>query len=436
MAVMPELSKPPILLRPPMPHLAAELFGRPLMCLPAKVDMIIAGLGSRLLGGDIQGLPLEAFTTAFGEARQPGYRIIDGVGIIDVFGVLAHHGGFSADSSYVMGYDTIVHQLDAALVDDDVKSIVLNMDSPGGSVAGAFDAADLVAKVNETKPVHAAIGDTAASAAYLIASAAESISITRTGLAGSIGVVMRHVDVSKRIKKDGMSVTFIHAGAHKVDGHPFAPLSAAVFADLQAEVDKVYALLVDTVGIHRDMPESAIRATEARMYSGEDAVKMGLADRVETPDQLIARLSGRSKHQQEAIMPKENTPPLTAETTPLIGDLSARYDAGLTAGASAERTRIRTILCCEAGLQHPEAAETMAFTTDMSAEDAERVLASLPKEVTATLEEFALSPLAAAMHNAGTPGVGDGGGDAAGPPSDAQAILKDFNSATGTPVSH
>lgn len=432
MATMPDLPEVPGSTKPALPRLAAELFGRPLMCLPDKVDMIIAGLGKRLMGAELLQAPAhEAFTTQRGVASDAGYRVVDGIGVIDVMGVLAHHGGFSADSSYVLGYDTIARRLDAALVDTAVEAIVLNLDSPGGAAAGAFDAADLVRAAARIKPVHAAIGDMAASAAYAIASAASSISITRTGMAGSIGVVMRHVDASAMMKQDGLSVTHIYAGAHKVDGHPFAPLSDAVRADLQAEVDGVYKIFVDTVAANRDLSVAAVRGTEARMYTGQDAVSMGLADRVETPDQLIARLSGHN--QPEAVMPKEETPPLAAKTF-TKNQMDASFEDGVKLGTSEERDRIGAILGCDAAVTHPEAARTMALTTDMSAEDAERVLAAMPEAAPAADAVQPLSPLAAAMHNAGTPGVGDGGGDAADKPSEAQAILNDFNSATGVPV--
>ena len=415
------------------PRLAAQVFGVPLMCLPDKVDMIIAGLGERLLGAPVSVGGAEAYTTQFGEPGINGqYRVVDGVGIIDVHGVLAHHGGMDADSMPVLGYDWIARRLEAAVSDDAVKAIMLNLNSPGGAVAGAFDLTDQVREAARIKPVHAAVGDMAASAAYAIASAATSISITRTGMVGSIGVVLRHIDASERLKQDGLSVTNIFKGAHKVDGHPFAPLSAEVRADLQADVDKVYDMFVLTVADNRGMDIKEVRATEARMYSGEDAVSMGLADRVETPDQLIARLSGRSDNQQEAIMPNEETPPLAAETTP--GELAARYDAGLTAGAIAERERIGAILNCEPAAMHHEAALAIALGSDMDAAAAEKLLVAL--SAGAAADSATLSPLAAAMHNAGTPAVGDGGGDPDPEANQAEGILKNYHAATGVAINH
>jgi len=418
--------------RLPYPHLADRMFGRPLMVHPAKADAIIAGLGSRLLGAEM--LPdKQAFTAVFGERREGGYRLVDGVGVLDVFGVLAHFGGFGADSSYVLGYERLAGMFAEALVDDDAKSVVLNMDTPGGEVAGVFEFAELVYQARGSKPIHAAVGDMAASAGYLIASAADSISITSNGVAGSIGVVMRHVDVSAAMKMDGVQVTHIFSGAHKVDGNQFEPLTDAVRGDLQAECDRVYDMFVQTVARNRGIEARAVRATEARVYSGQLAVDVGLADVMESPDQLIARLSGRSDNQPEAIMPKEETQPQAAETNP--GELAARYDAGLKAGATAERERIGAILGCDAAKGREASAHSIAMTTELDAEAATSLLATLPL-VPATAEVEKLSPLAAAMHKAGTPGVGDGGGDAAAETSPTQTILSNYNAATGVPINH
>lgn len=435
MAVMPELQR--------YPNLASHVFGVPLMIHPAKADMIIAGLGPRLLGvGELHSTSLQstgerpdpqAYTTLFGEARRPGYRVIDSVAVVDVFGVLAHRGGIDGMSSYVLGYDSIARRLETAVADPDVRSIVLNMDTPGGEAAAVFDLTDQVREVSKRKPVHAVIGDMAASAGYAIASAADSISITRTGMAGSIGVVMRHVDASRQMKKAGLAIEHIYAGAHKVDGHPFAPLTAEVRADLQAEVDKVYDLFVETVAENRVMDPADVRATEARMYTGGEAVKVGLADRIETPDEMIARLNGRSElPDEETSMSKEQDKPLAAKAEqeqPSVGDLAARYDQGYRDGATAERERITAIIDCEAAKDRSAQARTIALTTDMKVDDAARLLAASPKETTVS----PLSPLASAMHANGTPGVGDGGGEQE--PDQAQAILADFQGATGVTLS-
>lgn len=97
----------------------------------------------------------------------------------------------------------------------------------------------------------------------------------------------RHADLSRALDKQGISVTHIHAGDHKIDGNPAQPLPEEVRADFQAEVDALYGIFVETVAINRGVTEEAVRDTQARVYLGQDGVQTGLADRIETADRFI-----------------------------------------------------------------------------------------------------------------------------------------------------
>lgn len=272
------------------PYLCSRLFNSPLMIHPGKLHAIVAGLSDRL---GVTAPPV-AYTTPFGTREKGGYRLLDnGVAVIDVYGVLAHRGGMQADSSYIQGYDGLARNLDTALADPSAAAILLNIDSPGGEVAGAFQLADQVYAARSIKPIAAVAGDMAASAAYLIASAAETVSVAPTGMVGSIGVVTSHVDMSRAVDRMGLTVTYIYAGAHKIDGNPLQPLPEAVAADIQAEIDHFYGMFVFAVANYRNLGQEAIRATEARMFIGSTAAVIGLADYVETPDQAIGRLAAR-----------------------------------------------------------------------------------------------------------------------------------------------
>ena len=274
-----------------LPHIAARLFNTPLLIHPSKLQAIVAGLSSRLGVAPPNPLP-DAYTVRSGTAAKGGYRVVDGIAVIDVFGALAHRTELQANSSFILGYETIGQMLDNALADRDVAAVVLNIDSPGGEVSGAFQLAEQIRAARSVKPIHAVASDLAASAGYLIASSAQSVSVTPTGQVGSIGVVTCHVDMSAAFEKAGYKVTPIFAGSHKVDGNPYQPLPPAVANQIQTEIDHYYSMFVAAVAAGRPgLPVRAIRATEAAMYIGAQAVEVGLADRVETPDQLIARLA-------------------------------------------------------------------------------------------------------------------------------------------------
>jgi signal peptide peptidase SppA len=269
------------------PHLAARLFDVPLLIHPAKLDAILHGLSQRL-GVDYP--EPHAYLPLTSRKEGEAYRVKNGVALIDVFGILAHRsGGMNPDSSAIQSYEAVADQLRSALSDPVVSSILMQLDSPGGEVSGAFQLAEQIYQGRSIKPIHALANDLATSAAYLIGSAATTLTVSPTGQVGSIGVVMRHVDVSAAMEKDGVKVTFIHAGAHKVDGNPYEPLPEDVKARLQADVDHYYNLFVDAVVKHRNLDPNQVRATEAGIFVAEEALRIGLVDMIEQPHDWINR---------------------------------------------------------------------------------------------------------------------------------------------------
>jgi capsid assembly protease len=273
------------------PALFSRIFNVPLMIQPSKLDAIIAGIGGRW---DIEASPPsptpEVTMTFKGKYQGNNYFANGSVGVIPIVGILAHRGGIDANSSYVLGYNHIQQALSQALADKEIESILLEIDSPGGEVSGAFELAAMIKEAGKTKPSKAVISSMAASAGYLIASAASEISIYHTSIVGSIGVVLRHIDMSKAAEQDGLSITYVYAGAHKVDGNPFEPLPKAVKADLQSRIDKLYGLFVETVATNRGLTAAAVRSQQAQIYTGQDAINAGLADRIATPDEILAEM--------------------------------------------------------------------------------------------------------------------------------------------------
>jgi hypothetical protein len=154
-----------------------------------------------------------------------------------------------------------------------------------------FDLARKVRDINAIKPVWAVASDGAYSAAYAIASAASRVFVTETGGVGSIGVIAMHVDQSARDAKEGYRFTAISAGDLKNDLSPHEPINKAAMNRLQTEVDRLYGLFVDHVAAMRGLDAKAIRATEAGLFFGPDAVRSGLADALASPDQAVAEFS-------------------------------------------------------------------------------------------------------------------------------------------------
>ena len=430
------------------PHLAARIFNTPLLIHPQKLDAIIAGLGGRLIGADAQiinigaepaALAADLFSTKRGaRAENRGYQIKDGVAVIRASGALVHRTRLDADSSYLLGYNDIAADVEDAMGNADVHAVLLEMDSPGGEAQGAFELSDRLFDLRGKKPMYAIADSLSASAAYLMGSAADELVITSTGYAGSIGVVMRHVDFSAALASDGIRVTHIFAGAHKVDGNPYEPLPAAVRDDMQAEIDGLYTLFVDTVARNRRLEADAVRATQARTFRGVAAVTARLADRTGTTDALLTELAGlrarsypvgqsaRSTAQHEEPKMSETTPQAGATQQPATPALTqADVDRARAGGAAAERARVSAILGHEAASCSPLALQCIG--TGLTIEQSTAILGAAPKAA-APQPAAAASGLAAAMAAIGNPDVSglDGKGEQNDEAALAASILAAF----------
>lgn len=399
------------------PMIAARVFNTPLLIHAGKLDAI-AGALYRQWGVELRQEETGAYTTLQGERREPGYRIIDGVAVIDVFGVLAHRGGIAADSSYILGYQQIARRLEAAVADGQVHSVILDIDSPGGEVSGVFELAEQIRAASERKPIYAVADSLAASASYLIGSAATELSVSRTGHVGSIGVVWRHADFSRALEQDGIAVTHVYAGARKTAGNSFEPLAEDVRAEFQSEIDKLYEMFIGAVAEYRGIDAQKLRDTEARVYLGEDGVNIGLADRVETADELIARLTGTtsgagsrqfaaSNERGDITMSEEKQQkgggePKPAATATTDEALATARAEGERTGRETERVRVSAILTAEAAQGREELAQHLAFDTDMSAEQATAMLSKSPKAAATA----PASRLDEAMARTEQPGIG------------------------------
>ena len=237
------------------------------------------------------------------------------IAVLPVLGPLVKRGSF-LDALFGFGtYEDVQARFDAAINDPSVDGILLELDSPGGEAAGAFDLADRIFAARGSKPVWALANDSAFSAAYAIGSAADRLFLTRTGGVGSIGVLAAHVDQSGYDEKQGVRVTTLYAGARKNDFNAHEPLSEDAASFLQAEVDRLYGLFVDTVARNRSLSTDAVRATEAALFFGDDAVKAGLADGVGTfasmLDALVVILSPPTRRKETRM--SEEKPPIDLE---------------------------------------------------------------------------------------------------------------------------
>lgn len=304
------------------------------------------------------------------------YIVRDGVLQIPVQGVLLHRFPYQF-GGWATGYDYIEKALERGLGDSSVRGIALVVDSPGGEVAGCFELSDKIYESRGTKPIRAFSADAAYSAAYALASAADNITVTRSGGTGSVGVVTAHVDYSGALDKMGVKVTFIFAGKHKVDGNAYEALPEEVKARIQNRIDKLYGVFTSTVARNRNIGEDAVRDTQALCYDATDSLEVGFADRIGALDDETARFADELSNTETEHMTTQNQAPDAAANEAAVN--AARAE-GTKAGAAAERARIVAILGSDAAKERPAAALAAALETDMSAETATAFIAKLPAE--------------------------------------------------------
>ena len=389
-------------------HIADRVINRPLLILPEKLGLIAQVLSGRI-GIDAAGLAPDPSRFAGNARAADPYRVTtSGTAIIPVVGSLVNRGAWIGAQSGLTSYEGIQHQLQSAARDPKVKSIVLDLDSPGGEAVGAFETAALVRKVNQVKPVFAMVNGMAASAAYAIASAAKAIISTESAISGSIGVVLMHADYSRAIDKAGITPTLIHAGRHKVDGSPYKPLPKGVRADLQKEVDAFYSMFLESVAAGRGarLTADAARKTEARTYIGAAAKKAGLVDDIGSFDELLTSITKSPARAKKAkgtsmIDPKffddDYLTPAPAAAAPEPEAVDAAFQKGIEVGkqigANAERARLGALLSTPLARSNLSEAVKVIFETNATeaslSQQIENVKASRESAADASWREIA-----------------------------------------------
>lgn len=232
------------------------------------------------------------------EAASPQERRLQaaresGVYVLPIHGALVSRSAHLDMCTTMTSYEGIRSQLTAALNDSSVEHIALDIDSPGGSATGMTDLSEEIYAARQIKPITAIVNFGAYSAAYGLASAASEIVLSRSSGAGSIGVIARHVDMSKRYEDAGLKITTIYAGARKADLSSDAPLSEEAAAWLKELVDANYAEFTELVARNRGLTTQAVRDTEAGVFFGAKVIELGLADRIEPPQAAINRIAAQ-----------------------------------------------------------------------------------------------------------------------------------------------
>jgi capsid assembly protease len=218
------------------------------------------------------------------------------VAVLPIYGPISHRETLWSAIFGGTSTQRFSSALQQALGDPNVSAIIIDIDSPGGTVDGVPELSSEIYNSRGKKKMVAVANAMAASAAYWIGTAADELVVTPSGQVGSIGVFAAHEDISKALDMEGIKVSLVSAGKYKTEGTPFQPLSAEARANMQQMVNSFGDMFTNGVARNRGVGSYAVKNGfgEGRMVLARDAVKAGMADSVATLDQTLARLLGRT----------------------------------------------------------------------------------------------------------------------------------------------
>lgn len=342
-----------------------DLLSAPWAIAPAKLLEMQAVYATHARGEQIDIAAIEARLNRPLANEQQEYTIREGgVAVLPIQGVIAPKANLFTRVSGGVSAQILTTQLESAMADQRVRSVLLAYDSPGGSVFGNPEFAQAVREMSSVKPVVAVSDGVMASAAYWSGSAANAVYITGpTVQVGSIGVVATHA-----VDPRATGITEITAGRYKRIATDTKALTQEGRDYLQAQVDHLYSVFVQAVASHRGVSAEQVlqHMADGRVFTGQQAIDAGLVDGMSSIDALVDQMAADpqafARRRVARISALGAKPPAAApasirSTTPAQGSSMDRTELeaahpqlvqailaeGRTLGATAERERIQGI---------------------------------------------------------------------------------------------
>jgi signal peptide peptidase SppA len=271
------------------------------------LDLVVTrwAAGVRLSAEEIQaavGSAPQAAAERRAQAQAAGSSA--GVAVLPVYGVLTPRAyNATQTSTSLTSTELLASQLRSMVRDPGVAAVVLDFDTPGGNAQGVQEAADVVASLRGEKPIVGVVNHTAGSGGYWLAAACDEVVVTPSGWVGSIGAFIAHDDMSAAMEKAGVKREYVFSGTNKVEGNPTGPLTPDTRAYLQNLTDQSYVAFTKSVAKGRNVSVDTVRSEawgQGRMVRASDAVAAGMADRIDTLENTIARL-GRPQGRRAAM---------------------------------------------------------------------------------------------------------------------------------------
>lgn len=219
------------------------------------------------------------------------------IGVVPIHGVLKHRSSWLMEILGGASVEGVSAQLRAAVADPDVRAIVLDIDSPGGSVAGITELAGEIRAARKSKRVYAVANTTMASAAYWLGAQASAVYASPSAQVGSIGIFGVHMDFSRALDAEGITATVFTAGEHKAEESPYQPLTDEARDEIQARTDAYYDQFVGDVAKGRGVTAAKVKADfgQGRVLMPDAALEAGMVDGVETLEGVLRLISRQAR---------------------------------------------------------------------------------------------------------------------------------------------
>lgn len=280
-------------------HILAHMATTAWAVEPAFLRAAMAMVMSRSNGEHLPDVDARLSQRRADEAARSGGSI----GYLPIHGVMSQRASeMEKACAGLVSVDELSAQFQALVNNDDVSAIVLDWDSPGGSTYGVEEFANLVREARGTKPIVSQVNSLMASAAYWVGSAADEIVVTPGGRAGSIGVYSIHEDISAMLEMQGVKPTIVKEGEHKIAVNPFGPLTDNGREQLESLVKESAAAFRGAVADNRKVPKRTVIDSfgDGKVFGAQELVSRGMADRVGTLSDTLARLGVPSKKKAAA----------------------------------------------------------------------------------------------------------------------------------------
>jgi signal peptide peptidase SppA len=267
-----------------MPNYIQTLAGEALAIMPEKIDSLITASQIEITGKVSAAQP------------QTGGTVV----VLPLYGVITQKDNWLLQAFGGTSVETFGQWIDNAVNDKSVSTIVIDVNSPGGSVYGVSELSKKIYDARSKKKIIAVVNSLMASAAAWIGTAASKVFITPSGEAGSIGVISVHTEYSKAEESAGYKTTIIKAGKYKSEGNPHEPLSDESVSAIQKRVDEYYAMFVSDLSRNRSTSKVKAVFGEGRIMGAEESVKSDLVDGIATMDEVLSKELKKQKSKYSA----------------------------------------------------------------------------------------------------------------------------------------